>query len=167
MKTWLVILMIALSIGFAGTIRAQKARAQSVQEQNADAPHKEEQRMSRQNNPRIRLIFGDAEAIAALDDHPASHDFISMLPLTLSFDDYNGTEKISYPPRKLKIQGSPDSCAPEAGSVAYYAPWGNLAIFYRDFRHSNGLVPLGRITSGMEKLAAMRGKFSVRVEKMD
>lgn len=116
---------------------------------------------------RIRLIFGNEELVATLEDNPASRDLVSMLPLTLHFEDYNGTEKISYPPRKLNTRGAPSSCDPTEGSVAYYAPWGNLAIFYHDFRQSNGLVPLGRIEAGMEKLANMRGDFSVRLEKMN
>jgi hypothetical protein len=31
------------------------------------------------------------------------------------------------------------------GDITYYAPWGNLAIFYRDFGYSPGLVRLGHI----------------------
>lgn len=93
---------------------------------------------------KVRLTSGGGEAIAVLDDTPASRDFLSMLPLELTFKDYNGTEKISYLPRKLATQGSPSSCTPEAGAFTYYAPWGNLALFYRGFRHSDGLVPLGK-----------------------
>lgn len=118
-------------------------------------------------NAKIRLIFGNEEVIVILEENSASQDLISLLPLTLTFEDYNGTEKISSLPRKLKTQGAPSSCDPTVGSFTYYAPWGNLAIFYHDFRHSNGLVPLGRIESGMEKLARMSGNFSMRLEKMD
>ena len=42
-----------------------------------------------------------------------------MLPLELTFKDYNRTEKISYLPRKLSVQGSPSSCTPEAGAFTY------------------------------------------------
>lgn len=58
---------------------------------------------------KVRLTSGGGEAIAVLDDTPASRDFLSMLPLELTFKDYNGTEKISYLPRKLATQGSPSS----------------------------------------------------------
>lgn len=40
-----------------------------------------------------------------------------------------------------------------AGDVAYYAPWGNLALFHKGFRHSAGLVRLGRISHGVQRLA--------------
>ena len=51
--------------------------------------------------------------------------------------------------------------------VTFYAPWGNIAIFYREFRLSRGLVRFGRITSGIEKLAAMPGDFSIVFERAE
>lgn len=116
---------------------------------------------------KMRFVLDGEEITVTMEDNPASRDFLSMLPLTLSFEDYNGTEKISYLPRKLNAQGAPSSCNPSAGSVAYYMPWGNLAIFYRDFRHSNGLVPLGKIEGGIEKLARKQGNFSISLESAD
>ena len=34
-------------------------------------------------------------------DNPVTRDFLSMLPLTLEFEDLAGNEKISYLPRDL------------------------------------------------------------------
>ncbi|MDO5537467.1 MAG: cyclophilin-like fold protein [Desulfovibrionaceae bacterium] len=115
---------------------------------------------------RIRLSFGAEQAVAVLDDIPASRDFAAMLPLTLEFEDYNSTEKISMLPKKLKTAGSPTSCTPQRGAFTYYAPWGNLAIFHRNFRHSNGLVPLGRVVSGMDALAAIRDGTKITIEEI-
>lgn len=113
----------------------------------------------------IRLRAGGETMSAVLEDNPASRDFMRMLPVTLRMKDYNGTEKIGDPPRKLSTQGAPDGYDPSPGDMALYAPWGNIAIFYRDFPWSRGLIPLGRITSGMEKLAAMHGDFEVAFEQ--
>lgn len=79
--------------------------------------------------------------------------------------DYNGTEKIGDPPRALFTKGAMDGFDPSIGEITLSAPWGNLAIFYRDFPWSRGLIPLGRITSGVEKLAALRGNFEVTFER--
>lgn len=38
-------------------------------------------------------------------------------------------------------------------------------MFYRDFPCSGGLIPLGRITSGVEKLAVLRGNFEANFEQ--
>lgn len=113
---------------------------------------------------KIKMLFSGEQAVVVLDAHPAVQDLLSMLPMTVTFEDYNGMEKIGYLQRKLQTEGSPSSCDPSVGTFAYYAPWGNLSVLYRDFRHSEGLVPLGRIESGMNSLARMQGDFSVRLE---
>jgi len=113
---------------------------------------------------KIKMLFAGEQAVVVLDDHPAVRDLLSMLPMTVTFEDYNGIEKIGYLQRKLHTEVSPSNCDPSVGTFAYYAPWGNLSVFYQDFRHSEGLVPLGRIESGMNSLARMQGDFSVRLE---
>lgn len=85
----------------------------------------------------------------ALDDTPAAREFISLLPLTLDFKDYGSTEKITYLPRKLSVKGEPSGYTPVSGDFSYYAPWGNIAIFLKDFGYSHSLVKLGRVESGM------------------
>ncbi len=109
----------------------------------------------------IRLLVGGEVLSARLEDNPTSRDFARLLPLTLMMKDYNGTEKIGNPPRTLATEGAPDGFDPSVGDITLYAPWGNLAIFYRDFSWSRGLICLGRITSGLEKLAARHGDFEV------
>ena len=99
---------------------------------------------------KIRMDVNGTRVTATLDDSETSRDFISLLPLTLTVEDYNGTEKISNLAKKLSTKGAPDGVDPSVGDIAYYAPWGNLAIFYKDFGYSAGLVKLGRIDSGAE-----------------
>ncbi|MDB5745330.1 MAG: hypothetical protein JWP72_178 [Massilia sp.] len=96
---------------------------------------------------KIRIDVGGTPVIVSLDNNETSRDFASLLPLTLSLDDYAGTEKISQLPRRLSTRGAPAATAPVAGDLAYYAPWGNIAIFYKDGEHSPGLVRLGKIES--------------------
>jgi hypothetical protein len=97
-------------------------------------------------------------------DSETARDFISLLPLTLTLSDYAQTEKVSDLPRRLSTAGAAEGAEPDVGDIAYYAPWGNLAIYYRDFGYSSGLVKLGSIDSGIEELAAMSGDFSVTIE---
>jgi len=116
---------------------------------------------------RIRFDFDGQTVYGTLDDNSVSRDLISRLPLTLTFSDYNGTEKIAYLPEgsdAWDTSDAPDSCTPAAGDITMYAPWGNIAIFYNSFRESDGLVPLGKLDEGgAEKLAAMTGDFTVTV----
>ncbi|WP_394287896.1 cyclophilin-like fold protein [Corynebacterium variabile] len=49
--------------------------------------------------------------------------------------------------------------------IAYYAPWGNLAIFYRDFPRSPGLVILGHINGPLDALTHGDGEPTVTIEE--
>jgi hypothetical protein len=97
---------------------------------------------------RIRMDVEGATMTGTLEDNATARDFASLLPLTVTLEDYAGTEKISDLPRRLSTEGAPAGFDPSVGDITYYAPWGNLAIFYRDFRYSNGLTKLGAIGSG-------------------
>ena len=111
----------------------------------------------------LHLTFEGGEAVITLEDNATTRDFLTMLPATLTFEDYAGSEKISYLTRELSTTDAPDSYDPQVGDVALYAPWGNLAIFYGDAGSSSGLVPMGHVESGLELLSAMEGEFEVDI----
>jgi len=116
---------------------------------------------------KIRIKVGNEFITATMLDTETSRDFISMLPLTLRMKDYSGTEKISDLPRKLSTKNGPSGHDPSVGEITYYSPWGNLAIFYNDFGYSKGLIKLGSIDGGIEKLASRQGDFEAIFEFMD
>ncbi|WP_018609773.1 cyclophilin-like fold protein [Uliginosibacterium gangwonense] len=111
----------------------------------------------------VRMAINGYSTTATLEDNASARDFLSMLPMTLKLDDYNATEKIAYLPRKLTTTGAPAGIDPEVGDITYYAPWGNLAIFYRDFGYSTGLIRLGRFDGGVDLLKA-RGGLEITIE---
>lgn len=115
---------------------------------------------------KIKLTFGENEAVVTLEDNATTRDFLSMLPVTLTFQDYAGSEKISYLSRSLSTDGAPSTYDPDVGDLILYAPWGNLAIFYRDAGRSSGPVPMGHVESGLEQLAAMNGNFEVTITRI-
>ena len=102
----------------------------------------------------IRMTMASQIITASLEESDSAREFFAMLPLTLPLEDYAETEKIAYLPRKLTTQTAPEGIDPQVGDIAYYAPWGNLAIYYRDFGYSSGLIRLGCITSGLDALTA-------------
>ncbi|MFG0872234.1 cyclophilin-like fold protein [Aeromonas media] len=109
---------------------------------------------SRRETMNIRMTMAGQIITASLEESDSARDFFAMLPLTLPLEDYAETEKIAYLPRKLTTQTAPEGIDPQVGDIAYYAPWGNLAIYYRDFGYSSGLIRLGRITSDLDALTA-------------
>lgn len=109
---------------------------------------------SRRETMKIRMTMAGKIITASLEESDSARDFFAMLPLTLPLEDYAETEKIAYLPGKLTTQGAPKGIDPNVGDICYYTPWGNLAIYYRDFGYSSGLIRLGRITSGLDALTA-------------
>jgi hypothetical protein len=92
------------------------------------------------------------------DDNPATRDLLSTLPLTLTFEDFAGREKIAYLPRELQFAGSPPSTA-GSGDLAYYTPWGNLAFLYgaEPGAPSEQLIHLGRFDASLDQLESLQG----------
>ena len=114
----------------------------------------------------IKMTFGGNEIYGEILNTQSGNEFLSQLPANLKFEDYNSTEKISYLPTKLSGRGEPEGFTPKRGDISYYMPWGNLAIFYRDFRYSHSLIKIGTLND-IDKLANMRGSFEVRIEVVD
>ena len=115
----------------------------------------------------IKLTVDGNEIFVNLEDNQASREFLGMLPLTLTFEDFNSTEKIATLPDELSTEGLPSGYTPEVGDFSYYAPWGNISVFYKDFRYSNSLYKLGTIESGTEILGNINEDFEVTIERAD
>ena len=119
-----------------------------------------------ENTDKSILLIVDGQEIAiTLYDTPAANALYDMLPLELTFEDFNHIENIIYLPEELPTEGEPDGCDPDIGDFCLYEPWGNLSIFYQDFRESNGLIPLRHIESGIEILSGMTDDFTAILEK--
>ena len=119
-------------------------------------------------NARIKLtVNGNEEVFANLEDNVASREFLEMLPLTLTFEDFNNTEKIANIPSELNVEGLPSGYTPAVGDLAYYAPWGNISVFYEDFRYSNSLYKLGTLESGADIFGNMDENFEVTIERVN
>ena len=134
------------------------------QQQPSESENQEQEEQPMDAAKRVRFLVGGDEIIVRLEDNPAAGSLYEMLPTELNFEDYNGTEKIAYPDETLTTYGAPDHCTPQRGDLCFYAPWGNLCFFYRDFRESPSLVPLGSVESGIEYLEALDSAASVTAE---
>jgi len=110
----------------------------------------------------ISVTANGKTTVFELNDSPAARDLYAQLPLTLPVEDYNSNEKIFYPPEKLDITDTPRADA-RAGTLAYYAPWGDVVMFYEKFGSAAGLYDLGLAVSGSDHIRALSGE--IRVEK--
>ncbi|MEZ5537939.1 MAG: cyclophilin-like fold protein [Thiolinea sp.] len=111
----------------------------------------------------IQTDHGDIQGV--LESSTAGKAFAAQLPLELTLKDYHATEKIADLPARLPTQDAPAGIKPVVGDITYFAPWGNLAIFYKDFSYSNGLVRLGRIEGDLSLLSS-KDSMPVRIERV-
>ena len=114
----------------------------------------------------LNIIVGGQTITATMEDNGAARDFLSHLPLEITLEDYNnGTEKIFYPDPALSLDNTPCGCAPVAGDITIYEPWGNVAIFCRDWSESSSLIKIGHIDGdGISLLQGMES-MNVRFER--
>jgi hypothetical protein len=93
------------------------------------------------------------------EDSPATRDFLSMRPLTISVEEYTGREKISYLPRELNHGGSPGS-DPEDGDLIYFTPWGNLGFNYNPsgIDYSDQTLHIGAYNASLDQLDLLEGE---------
>ncbi|WP_030244246.1 cyclophilin-like fold protein [Streptomyces sp. NRRL S-455] len=102
----------------------------------------------------IRVTLDGRPVDATLNDSPAARDFAELLPLTLDLEDFHQTERIADLPRRLTTSGAPEPRAPRTGDLTYYAPWGNVALFYRDGDSADAdLLILGHLDADTDRLA--------------
>ena len=116
---------------------------------------------------KIRLTVDGQVATAALYDNATARDFAALLPLTLTLTDYARIERIADLPQRL-TWGSAESAVPvKAGDLAYYAPWGNLAIFVEEDsgNYTGDLMRLGAVETGLVALQRS-GPLRVRIERI-
>jgi hypothetical protein len=102
----------------------------------------------------VRFSGGDVSVDVTIGgDNPATRDFVSMLPLTLTLEEFNGREKIGYLPRELDVAGAPGS-DPEDGDLIYFVPWGNLGFYYNTegVGYSDDTISIGTYTASEEQL---------------
>lgn len=111
----------------------------------------------------IQVTTNEHTTVFRLNNSPAAKDFYAQLPLNIAVEDYGSNEKIFYPPRKLDTSGTPEANA-LPGTLAYYAPWGDVVMFYKKFGSARGLYELGEAVSGSEYIQNMSGE--IRIEKM-
>ena len=114
-----------------------------------------------ENTMRISVEGNGHTVIFELNDSQAAVDLYGQMPISLEVENFSDNEKIFYPPRELDTSGAP-LAEGGAGSLAYYEPWGDVVMFYGDFRSNGSLFELGRAVSGQEHIAGLSGTITIR-----
>ena len=108
----------------------------------------------------ISVTCGDMQVVYELNDSPTAQSLLSQLPLTVEVEDFSTNEKVFYPPQELDTSDTP-LAEGGAGTLAYYAPWGDVVLFYDSFSANSSLFELGEAVSGAEDISQMTGTITV------
>ncbi len=113
-----------------------------------------------QTERQIAVQSDGGTVVYQLNGSAAADALLAQLPLTVEVEDYSTNEKIFYPPQALDITDAP-LAEGGAGVLAYYAPWGDVVMFYDSFGANGSLYKLGEVVSGEELISGMSGTVTV------
>lgn len=103
----------------------------------------------------MELIIDGRAVSGELFENPVARQLGDLLPLTLSFDDYNDVEKVAQLKRELALDGVPDADEPHPGEIAYYAPLQTLVLYYGSPGAWPGLVRVGTFDYDLDALRSL------------
>lgn len=113
----------------------------------------------------VRVVVDGQILTAELGDNPTARDLDELLPLTLTFRDFNGVEKLANLPRPLTTEGVPAGAAPAVNDIGYYAPSGNLVFYYGQVGYWPGIVTLGHFDTDIDLIRHQPDGFDVTIER--
>ena len=112
----------------------------------------------------VRITIGDTILQGHLSNNAAARSLIRQLPVTLTFKDLNGEEKAGRLPEALSMDGMPNGDDPQPGDIGYYAPWGNLVLYYGDVGRWDGTARIGRLDTDLDAVRNHDSDFTAKVE---
>lgn len=137
----------------AAETEAESQRATESPSEDADAIKQEVANM------RISVKSEEYEIIYELNDSKAAKELYAQLPLTTEVEPFSNNEMTFYP-EKLDVADAPFSDG-EPGSLSYYAPWGDVVMFYAPCAPNSSLYELGKAIVGAEYIENLSGTITV------
>lgn len=137
----------------AAETETESQRATESPSEGADATKQEEMTM------RISVKSEGYEIIYELNDSKAAKELYAQLPLTTEVEPFSNNEMTFYP-EKLDVADAPFSDG-EPGSLSYYAPWGDVVMFYAPCAPNSSLYELGKAVAGAEYIENLSGTITV------
>ena len=113
----------------------------------------------------IQVSAGEKNIYFVLHDSAMAVALFEQLPMTVEVSNYSNNEKIFYPLQSLGENEGSLVMAALAGTLAYYAPWGNVVMFYGNNGPANGLYQLGYCTEGIEYIGDLQGQLIITAVK--
>lgn len=157
------ILTLLVAIGSFLLITACGNQESNKEEHNNNNPIEKHNSSKGESEMQISIRGeNDENIIFQLNDSPAAKSLYDQLPISIDVENFGNNEKIFYPPQQLDLTDATMAKGP-SGTLAYYAPWGNVAIYYGECGGASGLYALGDAISGVDKIESLSG--IIQIEK--
>ena len=111
---------------------------------------------------RVEASDGTYRTVFELNGTPASESLVGMLPFSAEVKDYGSNEKIFDPPGALSEAVGLERDCP-AGSIAYFSPWGNVALYSGSAPAYPGLYYMGYASEGADQIGSLSGTVRFRL----
>ena len=115
---------------------------------------------------KIKISNNEYTITYLLNESLASQSLYQQLPLDIQVENYGDNEKIFYPPIPLDTTNTPLLINGQVGTLGYFAPWGDVVMYYGECEAYSGLYILGESIEGSEQIVNLRGNLHIeRVEE--
>lgn len=108
---------------------------------------------------KIQVSDQQHKIVFELNNSDAATSLVKQLPINTKIENYSNNEKIFYP-SKLTTINTPLSQG-QVGDLAYFAPWGDVVLYYKEFQSCSGLYQLGKCISGKNEISRLSGNVTI------
>lgn len=134
----------------------------NVTTENSNNEDIENTSAGKEQEVKIRFTDGTNEVIIILNDSKLSESLVAQLPFTFDFEDYAHNEKNGTVPKKLTTDKSFEAECPK-GSLGYFAPWGNLCLFFEVAPAYPEQYVLGTVEGDPDDIKKLGNKVTVEI----
>lgn len=174
MKKWIFFIMVCvLTLGVTACSQTQeKTQGEVTQETKTQDETNVQQEETLDNKEDEEVISKEIivqsengeSVIFELNDSTAAESLYEQLPLSITVEDFSTNEKIFYPTEELDITDTPVAGV-EIGTLAYYAPWGDVVMFYDTYQSNSSLYELGHVVSGGDLISSLSGTITIQANE--
>lgn len=160
MKKIIVMSLICL-LGLYGCVQNEYQQASEVNQ-----PDNNDSILQGEKQLKIKISNNEYTITYLLNESLASQSLYQQLPLDIQVENYGDNEKIFYPPIPLDTTNTPLLINGQVGTLGYFAPWGDVVMYYGECEAYSGLYILGESIEGSEQIVNLRGSLHIeRVEE--
>lgn len=156
-KSLMTVLVVCMLAGCA-----TEEAVPSVSPQVSKTPEETVETTEGEEKMKIQVKGNGAVIEFAINDSQAAKDLYAQLPVSVEVENFSNNEKIFYPQNELDVSDAPVAEG-GAGTLAYYAPWGDVVMFYGSFSSNGSLYELGEAVNGAEMISTLSGTVEVSI----